>query len=179
MSIKSQLEEAFARGTIVRIYEDELEDGWIDGWVAALGDDFFAMEVFDKACRLNGYNCLRYSDVKKLSTPAPHATFLSSALAARGLSRTRIFEVDLSSTQALLESAGKAFPLVTIHCEEDFDACWIGKVTGVSEDEVQIRCIDPDAKLDSQLSTYKLAEIRQVDVGGGYEEALHLVAGTA
>ena len=80
MSIKSQLEEAFARGTIVRIYEDELEDGWIEGWVAALGDDFFAMEVFDKACRLNGYNCLRYSDVKKLSTPAPHATFLSRVL---------------------------------------------------------------------------------------------------
>ena len=56
MRSKSQLEEARDLDAIVRIYREGLEDGFVDGFVVAVGDDFFALEVFDKACRLDGYN---------------------------------------------------------------------------------------------------------------------------
>ncbi|MFN7164931.1 MAG: hypothetical protein ACK4P2_08965 [Hyphomonas sp.] len=60
MNIKLRLEAARASSEIVRVVRDGLEQGWVDGYVCALGDDFFQVEVFDSAGRLDGYNCLRY-----------------------------------------------------------------------------------------------------------------------
>lgn len=174
--IRSRLEDARARGIIVRAAREGLEDGWIDGYVAALGDEFFALEVFDKAFRLNGYCCLRYRDVTDLRTPAPHAEFHEKALRARGGARSKSFDVDVSSLPLLLASAGRVFPLLTIHEEDENDACWIGKLVTVSDEEIELLYISPDAKFDEAPTIYRLEGICTVEFGGAYEEALHLVS---
>ena len=177
MRSKSQLEEARDLDAIVRVYREGLEDGWVDGFVVALGDDFIALEVFDKAGRLDGYNCLRYRDISELVVPAPNAAFLTKALKARGLARSDHFKVDVSSPPALLASAGQNFPLVSVFDEGQDNVCWIGKVVAVTEHEVRLTYINPDARFDREPSSYLLDGITRVDFGGSYEEALHLVAG--
>ena len=177
MRSKSQLEEARDLDAIVRIYREGLEDGFVDGFVVAVGDDFFALEVFDKACRLDGYNCLRYRDISELVVPAPHAAFLKNALKARGLARSDHFGADVSSLPALLASAGQNFPFVSVFYEGEDDVCWIGRVVTVTDHEVRLTYINPDGRFDSEPSSYMLDGITRVDFGGSYEDALHLVAG--
>lgn len=76
-------------------------------------------------------------------------------------------------------SAGTGFPLVTIHRERvDPHVCWIGQILSVERGRVSLLQINPDAKWDEKPTTYWLNEITQVNFGGDYEDALHLVGGS-
>jgi len=175
-SIKNSLEDAQARGEIIRVYREGLEDGWADGFVAGVGPDFFAVQLIDKACRVDGFNCLRYCDITDLTVPTPHAHFLERALLARGQTQVSGLAIELTSLPTLLQSAGKAFPLVSIFYETDEGVCYIGRVQGVTASEVRMLDISPDAQWDSTPTLHPLAGITRVDFGGAYEEALLLVA---
>jgi hypothetical protein len=84
----------------------------------------------------------------------------------------------LDSVQNLLLSAGRSFPLVTIHREQiEPDACWIGRVKGIKRGRVSLLEINPDARWDAHPTAYRLSEITRVNFGGDYENALHLVGG--
>jgi len=178
MDFKRQLEGARTDDLIVRVHRSGLEDGWVDGRVAALGPEFLMLEILDKGQRPDGFNCLRYSDITQCDVPAPHAKFLQQAIAARRLSWSAPPSIDLSSPAALLLSAQTIFPLVTIHLEGDEECgiCLIGKVAHVEENKIDLREISPDAEWDEKPTSYNLAEITRVDFGGAYEESLHLVS---
>jgi hypothetical protein len=111
MSIRDQLDRARAENQIVRIYREGLEDGWVDGQVAALGAEFFAIELIDKGIRLDGYICMRYADVAECLAPAPHADFMRKALEARKMECGKALDVDLSSLSSLVRTAGRPFHL--------------------------------------------------------------------
>ncbi len=103
---------------------------------------------------------------------------MEAALRKRGERRPRKPRVSVASIEDLLLSAGRAFPLVTIHREQvDPDVCWIGRVLGVNRGRVSLLKIDPDAKWEDAPTEYRLSEITRVDFGGDYEGALHLVGG--
>lgn len=173
--IKSTLEAAKARSEIVRVYRDGLEDGWADGFVVALGDEFFAIELIDKAQRLDGFSCLRYKDVSDCMAPAPNFDFVEKALQARGEVRSSLV-IDPTSLPALLRSAAEAFPLLTIFFEEDDSVCYIGKFVGVTESAVSLLEILPNACWDSVPTSHSLSGVTRVDFGGAYEASLQLVA---
>lgn len=165
-------------GSSVRIYRSGLEDGWADGYLVETGAEFFAIHLVDKGIRLDGFNCLRYSDVTSVDLPAPHAGFIDRVLELRGDCVADSFPFDLTSVGALLRSAGRAYPIVTLHLElKDPDVCFIGEVLSVSDDQVTIRSITPDAEWMDDEDTYVLSDISRVDFGGAYEEALVLARG--
>lgn len=177
MHVKQQLEQARAADEIARIYRAGLDDGWVDGFVVALGPEFFALEILDKAVRLDGFNCLRYADVTECLVPAPHENFIRKALAARDAKRFEAFSVELTSLASLLVTASGVFPLVTIHLEGNETGCFIGKVLAIESGELKLLHITPDAEWEDDPTPYALRGITRVDFGGGYEEALHLAAG--
>ena len=103
--------------------------------------------------------------------PRPH-------LKKRRERRPKKPRVGLANIEELLLSAGKAFPLVTIHREEvDPDVCWIGRVQGVNLGRVSLLEIGPDAVWEDKPEEYRIKEITRVNFGGDYENALHLVGG--
>ena len=74
--------------------------------------------------------------------------------------------------------AGRAFPLVAIHTEEeDPEVCFIGRVLGVTQRRLRLVEINTDATWESEPTEYRLDAITRVDFGGGYEDALHIVGG--
>jgi hypothetical protein len=78
----------------------------------------------------------------------------------------------------MVQSAGRAFPLVTVHREEaDSSVCWIGRVRAVRAGKVSLLQVDPAAKWEARPTKYRLAELTRLSFGGDYEGALHLVAG--
>ena len=80
------------------------------------------------------------------------------------------------SVQELLRTASRTFPLVTIHREKvSPDVCHIGRGLAVSDSEVSLLEIGPDACWDDDALSYRTNEITRVDFGGDYEKALLLV----
>lgn len=124
----------------------------------------------------DGFECFRHSDIRNVKTD-PYTQFVESALSKRRERLPKKSRVSVASIEELLVTAGRAFPLVTIHRERvDASVCWIGRILGVEQGRVSLLEINPDATWNDQPSKYRLREITRVNFGGDYENALHLVA---
>lgn len=178
MSIESQLQAASGADTLIRLYRDEFEDGSVNGYVAALGETYVAIALVDEAIRFNGFQCLKHGDVTDLEAPHPHAEFVSQVLERRALERPRWPGLDLASTEALLRSALAATTLLSIHVEyEDPDVCFIGQPAAFDAQGVRLVSVTPDGTWAREPMDIPFQQISRVDFGGGYEDALWLVAG--
>jgi hypothetical protein len=155
-----------------------LEQESVMGYVLATGPRFFLLALVDENIRFNGFQCLRLQDVRNLEVPARYATFVEAALKLRGQKRPRTPRISVQSIQELLQTAGRLFPIVTIHREQVApDVCHIGRVLSASESEVSLLEIGPDACWEDEALSYRTKQITRVDLGGDYEQALTLVAG--
>lgn len=176
-SRSSQFATALRNKLLVK-FTRPFETGSVTGYVLDVGPRFFIIALVDENIRLNGFQCFRLSDVRGLQVPPKYGAFYLAALRKRGQRRPEKPAVDVSSLETLLLSAGRAFPLVTIHRESvDPDVCHIGRVMGIHKGWLSLFEIDPGAVWDEEPSRHRLREITRVDFGGGYEEALHLVGG--
>ena len=125
----------------------------------------------------DGFECFRVRDVLDVSLD-PYAGFAEAALRKRGQRKPRKPAVDLSSSGALLLSAGRRFPLVAIHREQiDPEVCWIGRLLGVHRGRLSPLEIYPDTKWDTTPTEYPVREITHINFGGDYEDALASVGG--
>lgn len=185
MTYREKILEAHKSGHIVRIRSEDRTEGHVDGFVAAVGVEFFALEIFNETIHLDGLNCMRFTDVTGCESPAPYHEFKLRVIEARNLKRAPTPELNLSSLRSLLQTSQKTFPIATLHMqfdddpdeyEEDLsDVCYIGEITKVRGTNVVMRCITPGAEWDPELETFDLNNVYRVDFGGGYEEALLLV----
>ena len=142
-----------------------------------VGPRFFLLGLVSDRIRFDGFECFRCGDVRNL-TPDLYTAFVETALRKRREPRPKKPRVSVGSIDELLLSAGRAFPLVTIHREHVApEACWIGRVQGIHRGRLSLLEIGPDAKWEASPQEYRLAEITRVNFGGDYESALHLVGG--
>lgn len=179
MAFAKEIREAKASGAMVRIERDAFETGWLTGYVVATGPKYFALELVTASARLDGIACIRYTDVTTFG-PEERAGFMAKALKVRGEARATQAPLSLVSLPKLLESASKAFPIITLHVpddEMDGYACYIGRVVALNAASVDFHHITPDGEWEKRLSEIPFSEIVRVDVGGDYEDALFLVAG--
>jgi hypothetical protein len=172
---RPMLLEAQSTRTLIRAGRT-FEDGSTHGYVVSVGPEFVLLCSVNDSILYDGFEAFRIQDIINLDVPEPHSGFIERALATRKLMRPPDPDVSLSSIGALLASASRSFPLITIHRQEfDPDACQIGKVIALSEDSVTLREIDTDAEWEEIPATYLLNEITRVDFGGMYEDALSIV----
>ena len=153
------------------------EQGSVNGYVLDVGPQLFLLALVGDHIRFNGFQAFRVRDVRGLREN-PFAAFVESALTKRRERRPRKPRVSVRSLSELLLSAGRAFPLVTIHREEvDADVCQIGRIVAVANGRASMLEIGPDATWDDGPTEYSLKEITRVDFGGDYEDALYIVGG--
>lgn len=184
MTYREKILDAHKSGHIIRIHSEERTDGHVDGFVAAVGLEFFVLEILSETIHLDGFNCMRFTDVTGCENPAPYQEFMLKVIAARNLKRAPTPELNLSSLWSLLETGRKTFPIATLHMQYDDDpdeyeedlsnVCYIGEITEVRSTDVVMRCITPGAEWDPEQETFDLSNVYRVDFGGGYEEALLL-----
>jgi len=172
----SQLSEAMRLRRFLR-FSRRFEKSNIRGYVLDVGPRFFILSLVSDRIRFDGFECFRVADVKNIA-PDPYHEFVESALRRREERRPQKPRVSVKSMEDLVLSAGRAFPLVTIHREQvDPDVCWIGRVLGVGRGHVSLLEINPDATWDENPNEFKISEITRVNFGGDYENALFLVGG--
>lgn len=174
-TIQSELESAARSRQLVRLTR-RFETSRARGYVLDVGPKFFLLSVLSDRVWLDGFQCLRVADVSDV-TSDPYSAFAEKALALRGEGFPERPNVSVTNVGEMVESAGRAFPLVAIHRESvDPDVCWIGRIERVSRGRVSLVEITPSAEWVAQPTSYKLSEITRLDFGGDYEGALHLVA---
>jgi hypothetical protein len=176
LKTRERLSAARLARTLVRIHRS-CEEGHVTGYVCSLSSELVLVHVVSDDIRFDGFQALRLRDVTRVQAPAPHAAFVERALELRRLRRKRApVSLDLTSIASLLTTASQAFPLVTIHRElADPDVCHIGTVLGMTATSVTLREITPDARWEKKKVRHALSDITRVDVGGAYENALHIV----
>lgn len=153
------------------------EQGMVIGYVVDVGPQYFLLALVCDHIRFGGFQAFRTRDVRNLSAHS-FAAFVESALKKRRERSPRKPKVSVRSLRDLLLSAGRAFPLVTIHRENvDADICHVGRILGVANERANILEIGPDAAWDEAPTEYALREITRVDFGGDYEDALFIVGG--
>jgi hypothetical protein len=175
-TVRRQLDDARIARMLVRL-ERRVEAGYVSGYVCDVSAQLVLLQVVSDEIHYDGFAIYRLNDITRVYSPAPHREFVELALKLRKLRKPRVPRLDITSIKTVLASVHPAFPLVTVHREvDDPDVCHIGFVTEVTARSVDLLEITPDAHWDTKLDRYALKEISRVDLGGAYEEALHLVA---
>jgi hypothetical protein len=167
--------------TIVRIARAEIEPGHADGILVGCSSRLVAVAILNSELHPNGFNVFARGDVTKLEAPAPYADFQAKVLRLRGERLPRLPKLDLASWRALVTTAARRFPLITLHRERiDPDVCSIGRPTALTLRGGTLIEVDPAGaweREEAEWHRFTWADITRVDFGGGYEEALSLVAG--
>jgi hypothetical protein len=175
-TLRVALTDALASKRLTRLRRS-VEPGDVDGFVVALDRHWMLQLLVSDGIRYNGFQAFRLRDIESVEHPSPRDAFYRQVLRLRRLRRPRMPKADLSSTEALIRSAARHFPLVTIHLEiTDPDVCYIGRPVEVTASSLQLLEVSPDAEWDDEPTRYRTRDVTRVDFGGSYEDALALVA---
>ena len=177
VAVRRELQAAARSGVAIRVCRDEIEDGFLKGFVIAVGPNLFVIECISDSIYLDGFVCLRIEDVSRVEHPAPNWDFLKTALSLRKQHRSNDLAIDCESVPTLLKSIPQSVGLISVHTERiDTDVCFIGKIARVGEETLSLDTISTNAKWDEQGMDFRLSDITQVGFGGAYEDALFAVA---
>jgi hypothetical protein len=175
----SRLKHARETGLLVEVERRIPYADALDGFVVATGREWIALARVSDEIDLDGWVMLRLHDVRSVRL-YPADCLAVKALTIRGQWPPVAPVVRLDHVTELITDAAARAPMVTVHREfHRPDACWIGVVRKVSGRTISLLKVDPSGRWARKPCTYRLNQVTRVDVGGRYEDALHLVAGPA
>jgi len=175
-SMRRRLQLAQQRRLLAQFNTPYEKSSW-NGPIVGVGAAFVALLQIRDDMRYDGVSCFRLQDVQRLR-PCPHRRFVTAALKRRRQRRPRLPRLRLDDAGSALQSMARAFPLVTIHRERlHRDECNIGRLAGVCATTFGLQEINPGARWERRITTYRLRDVTRIDGGGGYEEALFMVGG--
>lgn len=146
------------------------------GYVVGVGASFALIQVVDAniVC-LNGYFALPLTEMRKVVVHADDY-LLYRALEMKKIRPEPQPDILLLDFPGLLSSANAHFPLINVQVEYRWpDTCYIGRVDTLTKNRVRLREIDPEGQW-SRNRSYRFKDITRVEFGGGYENALWMVA---
>lgn len=169
------LREAFLSSQMLRIERRHIDKHPFDGFVVAVGDDWFVMQPVRERVDLDGYEALRFRDVSHLNLSPRSATY--GAVLEKKKQVPKRPDLDPTSTESLLLSLSNGWPIVVIHREKedgggDFD---VGRLIAAGPREYKVRPITPDAELEKP-EHYRTSDVTRMTFGNGYESSLAMVA---
>ncbi|MGA8278315.1 MAG: hypothetical protein WB784_08980 [Rhodanobacteraceae bacterium] len=176
--LRAELREALERRLPTRLLRDQLQPGPIHGYVIGLSRDHCLIAEVGDHLRFDGYLAIAIADLTTVE-PDPAGEFVERALALRGerLAIPERFELD--DWAAIVRSAARLAPLVSINMVEDADGeiSYVGEVINFESDAVILREVDPNAEWYPDTGAYEFEAIGSIGFGSGYLDALWQVAG--
>jgi hypothetical protein len=163
---------------LVKFKRKPLDDSNLYGFVLAWSDTLTLLHILETSTyTLNGYSVIRNDDVSLYAVyDRPDYYYDSRVLRLKGIKPEPQPQISVASLPELLSSIDGRFPLTTIYREErGEDKCFIGRLAGMTARTFTLNEVDDCAEWIGPRR-YRFADITRVDFGGGYEEALALVA---
>ena len=180
-AVRARLDRAQTDALSVRLQRWIPEADPIDGFVVGIGRRWVVLAKLSDRADIDGWTLVRIKDVQSVGIDPDPDCFHIRALKARGQWPPRSTPViDLDDLAGVISSAESGGPLLSVY--QEFarpDACWIGRVTSLDPDALRLHevSVGGDWAKESKAKAFDPADVTRVEAGGGYEEALHLVAG--
>jgi hypothetical protein len=172
---RATLSAALASRTLMKV-RSRYESEGATGYVVGLGTRWALLQIVNDDVAEDGFLATSLEMVAEIEPVDPERSFFPRVMAMRPPT-TDVPLVDLDDTRGLLQSAQRAFPLLTIQTEEQHPgACYIGRVAALDDDSAVLHLVSPAGEWDEE-DAYPYDTITRVGFGGRYEEALALAAG--
>jgi hypothetical protein len=155
------------------------ESDHLDGFVVAQSERWVLLARLSDRITLDGWTAVRVRDVQSVALDPAGDCFEIKALKARGQWPPNAPEsVDITTVSAILRSVSAGGWLTAIFREfERPDVTWIGDVRTVANSAVSLLEVSVAGGWARRPRRFDLDDLTRIDFGGGYEEALSLVAG--
>jgi hypothetical protein len=163
---------------LVKFSRKPIDESRLYGFVLACSETLTLLHILETSTyTLNGHSVIRNEDVSLYAVyDRPDYYYDSKVLRLKGIKPQPQPEISLESLSGLLTSIDGLFPLFTIHREiMNNDVCFVGRLAGMTPKTFTLYEIDDCAEWIGPRR-YRFADITRVDFGGGYEQALALVA---
>lgn len=147
-----------------------------NGFVLGLGRDLVLIHQFHDFYP-EGYTALRVADVKRVRS-GEHERFWEEMLRGEGLmERVGIpYEVPLDDFRSLLAALHGRGQHVIIECEDrrtpEYDEFHIGRIVGLDDETVSIRCFDPMGQWDDEPRIIAYNEVTKIQFDTPYINTL-------
>ena len=150
----------------------------LEGFVVGIGKKWVVLQRLSYRIAFEGWQLLRLKDIQAVSIDPDADCFEVKALKARALWPPTTPELHLDDVVGALQSAASATTVISVFDEFDRpDVCWIGAVTSVDESKLQLLEVNTRGGWARKARSFDPADVTRLEFGGGYEEALSLVAG--
>ena len=163
---------------LVRFERKPLDEDALYGFVLAVGETLTLLHTLETSTyTLNGYSVICNADVSRYAVyDRPDYYFDSRVLRLKGITPQPQPEISVASLPELLTSVARCYPLFTIHREAvNNEVCFVGRLEGMTPKTFTLFEIDSCAEWEGP-HRHRFQDVTRVDFGGGYEEALALVA---
>jgi hypothetical protein len=151
----------------------------VEGFVVGIGKTWVAVQRLSDRIEFDGWILLRLKDIQAVSIDPDADCFEIKALNARGLWPPSAPGIQLDDAPTMLMAAAAASTMVSVFDEFDRpQVCWIGAVVAVDRSKLQLLEVNTRGGWARKPRTFDPGDITRVDFGGGYEDALCLVAGS-
>ena len=150
----------------------------LEGFVVGIGQKWVALQRLSDRVAFEGWHLIRVKDVQAVSIDPDPECFEVKALKARSLWPPSAPELSLDDVVRAVDSASAVTAMVSVFDEFDRPgACWIGDVTSLDDSKLHLLEVNTRGGWARKPRTFDPADVTRIDFGGGYEEALSLVAG--
>lgn len=142
------------------------------GFVLDFNDDFLLIEKFDDECNYDGLSILLRHNITRIRWAGNDLESMAKLIDVTKR-QTGNTDIDLSSTQKILESVNHRYNPVTVHIQDiDKGVCFIGQIHEMDERSVVIHEFGTKSTLDRKFILLSLDDITRIDVNGQYENNL-------
>ncbi len=176
--LRGRLERARNEQLLVRIRRWIPGADVLEGFVVGLGHEWVALARLSDTIELDGWTLLRLHDLSSVKITPDREAFAIRALEAREQWPPAAPPVRLDDVADVISDVTGIAPMLSVHCELDRpDVCWVGAVRRLEGKTLRLLEVTTQAGWARAESSFDLDDVTRLDIGGGYEEALHLVAG--
>lgn len=179
--VRQRLDRALSAGNLIRVRRWVPDSELVEGFVVARGKAWVTLAKLSDSINLDGWVSLRAADIQSVTVIPTEDCFEIKVLQAREqwppAAPTSLVD---TTVEELLRSLGEGSPLVTVYREfERPDTCWIGSATRIDDGTLALLEVNVAGGWARRPRLFDLADVTRIESGGGYEEALALVAGPA
>jgi hypothetical protein len=172
MELKTKYLEKLKNEQILADFYTDNYDESDYGFIVNFNDDYLLIEKFDDECNYDGLTIFFRHNITRIRWSGNDIESVSKLIDNSRRQKDKL-NIDLTSTQTILQCLNKTFNHLTVHIQDiDKAVCFIGQIHEMDDNSIVIHEFGTKSSLDRKFILLGLDDITRIDAGGQYENNL-------